>query len=161
MLPPGHLLVHQQHYLGKLPEAKFTNACNAKKDLQELDEHEHHQFRSHVCSLPWLCLTIVGTAHDVVSLQSDTVSPQVQHLKMANRVLTKARKTKDMNGLDYHRVRLPLRLCSIHDCGHANKKSCYPYEGNFVMMMHDDLKIDTPERISGLDLSKVGGYAHA
>eukprot|EP00959_Pyramimonas_sp_CCMP1952_P471582 9498639-Pyramimonas_sp.AAC.2 len=30
MLSPGHLLVHQQHYLEKLPEAKFTNACSEK-----------------------------------------------------------------------------------------------------------------------------------
>eukprot|EP00959_Pyramimonas_sp_CCMP1952_P124488 2603116-Pyramimonas_sp.AAC.1 len=28
------------------------------------------------------------------------------------------------------------------------------------MVMHDDLKIDTPEWITGQDLSKVGGYAH-
>eukprot|EP00959_Pyramimonas_sp_CCMP1952_P370629 7762382-Pyramimonas_sp.AAC.1 len=76
------------------------------------------------------------------------VCPQVQHMKMANRVLAKVRKTKEMNGLHYHRVSFPLRFCSIHDCGHASTKSCYPYEGKFVMMMHDDLKIDTPEWIT-------------
>eukprot|EP00959_Pyramimonas_sp_CCMP1952_P227010 4746329-Pyramimonas_sp.AAC.1 len=125
MLTPGHLLVHQRHYLEKLPEAKFTNACNTKKDLQELDEYEHYQFRVLVCSLLWQ----FTVAHDVVPLQSEMVCPQVQHMKMANRVLARARKMKDMNGLHYHQVPFPLRLCSIHDCGHADKKSCYPYEG--------------------------------
>eukprot|EP00959_Pyramimonas_sp_CCMP1952_P214296 4483993-Pyramimonas_sp.AAC.1 len=85
MLTPGHLLVHQQHYLEKLPEAKFTNAYNTKKDRQELDEHEHHQFRSSVCSLLWLYLTRADIAHDVVSLQSEMVCPQFQHMKTANR----------------------------------------------------------------------------
>ena len=160
MLSPGHLLVHQQHYLEKLPEGKFTNAVNMKKDFQELDEYEHHQFRSLVCSLLWLCLTRIDIAHDVVALQSEMICPQVQHLKMANKVLIRARKTKEYNGLHYHQMRFPIKLCSIHDCGHASKKSCYPYEGKFVMMMHDSLKSDAPEWLSGQDLAHVGGYAH-
>ena len=65
-----------------------------------------------------------------------------------------------MNGLHYHRVPFPVRLCSIHDCGHANKKSCYPYEGEIVLLMNDTLRSDTPEWISGEDLSRVGGYGH-
>eukprot|EP00959_Pyramimonas_sp_CCMP1952_P460191 9479454-Pyramimonas_sp.AAC.1 len=89
------------------------------------------------------------------------VCPEVQHLKQANRVLAKAKKTKEMNGLHYHQMEFPVRLCSIHDCGHASKKSVYPYEGKFVMMMHDSLKSDTPEWITGQDLARVGGYAHA
>ena len=71
MLSPGHLLVHQQHYLEKLPEGKFTNAVNMKKDFQELDEYEHHQFRSLVCYVLWLCITKIGIAQDVVALQAE------------------------------------------------------------------------------------------
>ena len=110
MLSPVHLLVHQQHYLEKLPEGKFTSAANMKKDFHELDEYEHHQFRSLVCSLLWLCLTRIDIAHDVVALQSEMICPQVQHLKMAYKVLIRARKTKEYNGLHYHQMRFPIKL---------------------------------------------------
>ena len=51
LLTPGHLFVHQRHYLEKLPEAKVSEINHLKKDLQALDQFEHLQFRSLVCSL--------------------------------------------------------------------------------------------------------------
>eukprot|EP00959_Pyramimonas_sp_CCMP1952_P385414 8077426-Pyramimonas_sp.AAC.1 len=159
MLSPGHMSVHQQRYLEKLPEGKFTNAFNMEKDSQELDEYEHHQFRQLVRSLLWLCLTRIDVARGVVALQAEMVCPQIQRLKTADTVLARARKTKDTNGLHYRRIRFWIRLYSIHDCGHASKKSCYPYEGKCVMIMHDSLKLGAPEWIASRDLSRVGGYA--
>ena len=67
----------------------------------------------------------------------------------------------EMNGLHFRRLQFPLRICSIADCGHATKKSCYPYEGKLVLIMEDKTdQINTEEWLESQHRHLLEGYGH-
>jgi hypothetical protein len=67
------------------------------------------------------------------------VTPLVEHLVSANTLLKKAKLNIITNGLHYRPPSLPLRIACVSDCGHASKKSVYPFEGKMVFIMADRL----------------------
>ena len=67
----------------------------------------------------------------------------------------------DLNGLHFHVLEWPLRIVSIADCGHATKKSCYPYEGKLVLIMSDKTsKIDATEWMESSHRHLLEGHGH-
>ena len=160
-LGPCRLFLHQGPYLAKLLPGCLSTNERRKKTTDPLDPAEHKEFRSVVCSLLWVCQTRLDICHDVCALQSEMVSPQVIHMLEANSLLKRAQRDSCMNGLHYGPLSLPLRLVAVADCGHASKKSCYPYEGMAVLLMHDSFGRRRPgEWSSGAAASSLGGSGH-
>lgn len=133
------LFLHQRQYLEKIPAAQLDNESRASHPTSPLSTTEHRSFRSLVCSLLWVCQTRPDICHGVVRLQTEMVTPHVEHLISANALLKKAKLNIITNGLHYRPLSLPLRIACVSDCGHASKKSVYPFEGKIVFIMADRL----------------------
>ena len=90
------------------------------------------------------------------------VTPKVEHFKMVNALLSRTLANRIMNGLHFHCLPFPLRLVSVADCGHATKKSCYPYEGKLVLVMSDTVARagDTEWISASSSRTLLSGYAH-
>ena len=159
-LSPYHVLLHQVPYLQKLKPAVCSDAASRQPDTAALFPAEHKEFRSLLCSLLWVCQTRADIAHDVVSLQSEMVSPRMEHFKVLNLLLRKAIANAPQNGLHFARLAWPIRIVSIADSGHATKKSCYPYEGKFVFIMSDQVPKTADEWLSSAYKHVLEGHAH-
>ena len=160
-LTAHHVFLHQQPYVSKLKPAVSDREVSRVSDGTPLTTVEHKEFRSLLCSLLWVCQTRMDLSHDVVALQSEMVTPRVEHFKSVNGLLKRARTTMVMNGLHFHMLQFPLRIVSIADCGHATKKSCYPYEGKLVLIMEDKTRsIEEYEWMASGNRHLLEGHAH-
>ena len=160
-LGPFHVLLHQEPYLQKLKAAASTKDMSKVADGIPLDAHEHREFRSLLCSLLWVCQTRIDIAHDVVGLQSEMTAPKAEHWRSVNALLKRARSNSVMNGLHFRKLTFPIRIVSIADCGHATKKSCYPYEGKMVVIMADRTsEISEDEWMHSSSFPLLEGHAH-
>jgi hypothetical protein len=155
------VLLHQQPYLSKLKPATSSRDISKVSDGVALLPDEHKEFRSLLCSLLWVCQTRIDLAHDVVGLQSEMVTPKVEHFKSVNSLLKRARSTAIMNGLHFRVLSWPVRIVSIADCGHATKKSCYPYEGKLVLLMEDHMdRVSEHEWMASSSKWLLEGHGH-
>ena len=82
----------------KLKPAVSSRKIASVSDGAALEPDEHKEFRSLLCSLLWVCQTRIDLAHDVVGLQSEMVTPRVEHFRAVNGLLKRARNTMEMNG---------------------------------------------------------------
>lgn len=136
-LSEWHIVLHQQPYLDKLKAAVSDREIGKCSDGEPLTPSEHKEFRSLLCSLLWICQTRLDLAHDVVALQSEMVTPKVEHFCATNSLRKRAVQNARYNGLHFAHFGWPIRIVSIADCVHATSKSCYPFEGKFVFIMAD------------------------
>jgi len=158
MIAPDHLLLHQTAYLQKLNPMILDKS---RKALSPCTTAEHHDFRSLVCSLLWLCLTREDLVSEVLNLQGEMVAPLVEHCQRANLLLRRARRDSSMNGLHYHRLAFPIRCVGFGDSSHATKTTVYAQEGKMTLVMHDNTsQITDDEWIPEVRTSILAGYAH-
>ena len=107
-----------------------------------------------------MCQTRLDSAHGVVALQSELISPKVSDLKAANLLLKRTVKNARLNGLHFRQSFTPLRVVGVSDCGHATKKSTYPCEGKIVLIMNDQTAHEGEEWIPASTAGRFGGHAH-
>ena len=73
--------------------------------------------------------------------QQNVAEATIKHLKMANSVVTKAKKYANDNiekvGLYFPPLELPLKEVTVADSSHATKESSYAQEGVFILLGHD------------------------
>ena len=156
------LFLHQRQYLDKIPAAQLDSDSRSTQPTSSLSTTEHRSFRSLVCSLLWVCQTRPDICHGVVRLQTEMVTPRVEHLIAANALLKKAKQNTINNGLHYQPLDLPIRIACVSDCGHASKKSVYPFEGKFVFIMADHLprQQSNEQWYKDHSAASFGGTAH-
>ena len=136
MVAPDHLFCHQLPYLSKLRPIALDKK-RSTQDGASLNDLEHFQFRSNVCSLLWLTLTRQDLIADIVILQQKMVTPQVKDIKLCNKILKKAVELKTMNGLHFRRLCPPLKLLNINDASHVSGSSLYAQEAKMVLLCED------------------------
>ena len=160
-LADDHLYINQTHYPEKIKPAVASSKELYQKELLPLDVAEHHSYRSTLCSILWICNTTPTASHKVVALQAHMVTPMMSHLRDVNSLLKKLLKDKTMCGIHFHKLPWPVRIVAVSDAGHATKLSVYPFEGRFVLMMHDPInKYRDMEWLDTHASTMLGGYAH-
>ncbi|CAE7659853.1 unnamed protein product [Symbiodinium microadriaticum] len=87
--------------------------------------------------------SLLDLISEVALLQSQVTKAKIEHLRMANRVVQKAKHGDYINlGLHYCFLKGPLRLMCTRDASSANKDRNYAQEGILVVLCEDGLNID-------------------
>ena len=158
---PDGFLMTQKHFAEKLTEAKIEAG---RKDDDMLKPGELTQFRSVLGGFLWLTATRLDLIAEVSLLQSNETKATIGHLRMANKVVLKAKNPQYLElGLHYRKMSGNLRLMCIHDASSANKERNYAQEGILVLLCEDGLNIDDKEfKITASDIltGRLGGRAH-
>ena len=113
-LPDGGIFLEQGAYLEKL-KVMTIDKRRLQNSSSPLQQQEHFDFRALVCSMLWLCLTRIDIVSDIVQLQQHMTTPTIEHAKLANATLVKAKRNKVNNGLHFRKFRFPLKVQGIGD----------------------------------------------
>ncbi|CAE7229802.1 RE1, partial [Symbiodinium sp. CCMP2456] len=136
-LPDGYK-VDQADYVKMLkPVTLDTN----DKDERDLLPHETTALRSVIGGLMWTSLTRPDVLAELSTLQSVMNKAKVQHLRLANALIERAKQ--DVDAAVYYRA-LPsanYRIVCIHDASAATATKNYAQEGVLVFLMADTVKI--------------------
>ncbi|CAE7218696.1 unnamed protein product [Symbiodinium sp. CCMP2592] len=151
----------QKHFAEKLVE---TEIAENKDDDTALTPAELTTFRSILGGLLWLTATRMDIISDVALLQSQVTKARICHLRLANRVVQKAKHPDYIDlGLHYRFLHGNLRLLCIHDASSANKDRNYAQEGILVLLCEDNFNVD--DGVYKMEASdelvrNLGGKAH-
>ena len=105
---------HQQHYLPQIKEIP-ADAKALVPDEEPADEDLGQLFMSLVGALAWLILTIPSIGIYVAYLQRQTKSPNMGHIRRANRLLRWLRRHSKRLGVWFRRLRAPIRVMTLSD----------------------------------------------
>ena len=159
-IPDGYKM-SQTHFAEKLVEAPVDEK---RKDSDPLTPEEATALRSVLGGLLWLAATRLDLIADVSLLQSCVTKARIEHLKMANKVVHKARDPKCLSlGLYFRKLSGNIRLMCVHDASSASKGRNYAQEGILVLLCEDKLHIDDHHyKIEADDqlAEALGGRAH-
>ena len=84
-------------------------------DEEPADEDLSQLFMSLVGALAWLILTMPSICIYVAYLQRQTKSPNLGHIRRANRLLRWVRRNLKKLGVYFRRLRAPLRVVTLSD----------------------------------------------
>ena len=105
---------HQHHCVPQMKEIP-GDAKALVIDEEPADEDLSQLFMSLVGALAWLLLTMPGICIYVAYLQRQTKSPNLGHIRRANRLLRWVRRNLKKLGVYFRRLRAPLRVVTLSD----------------------------------------------
>ena len=159
-IPDGYKM-SQAHFAEKLVQAPVNDK---RKDSDPLTPEELTSFRSVLGGLLWVTATRLDLIADVSLLQSCVTKACIEHLKMANKVVLKAKNPSCLHlGLFFRKLSGNIRLMCVHDASSASKGRNYAQEGILVLLCEDKLRIDDQHyKIEADDqlADALGGRAH-
>ena len=134
------LFLHQHDFVRNIEPIRLE--AHRSNDLNSaLSNQEQHLFRSLLCQLLFATITLVFIHAEVVMLQQYNNNATIQHARIANKLLQKAKTNLQCAGLHFPRLQFPVRLASVADAGHATSTSVYAQEGQIVILMSDNLSL--------------------
>eukprot|EP00959_Pyramimonas_sp_CCMP1952_P270582 5656613-Pyramimonas_sp.AAC.1 len=107
-----HLVVHQHVFTEGLKNMDIPLKLKDKRDF-ECDAKLTHELRSVLCSLLWPCQAREDIYYcDTVQLQQIVRKSTIGHLKQANLIVDRAKRSMKMAGLHFGPLSRPERLVS-------------------------------------------------
>ena len=103
---------HQQHYAPQINEIPVDLKALVP-DEHPADEDMKQLYMSLVGAVAWLIMTMPAICIYVAFLQRQTQSPNLGHVRRANRLLRWIRRNKSRLGIWFRRLTPPLRVVAV------------------------------------------------
>ena len=118
----------QDDFCQKLKRYALTKE-RARQESSKLTPRELTGFRAILGGLLWLCQTRLDLNCEVAMCQQHVAEATIKYLKMANSVVTKAKKYSSDNvekvGLFFPPLKWPLKELTVADSSYATKETSY------------------------------------